>query len=313
MTSVPEEYDVYLSCPMGALQAEHRYQEIRLQAMTVVETFEKECNFKVFFFGREVDSRGRLDESDLPVAKVVRCTNALRRSRYYALLLPARLSSGALAEAGFALALNKKGIYFVKSREHLPFLLRYSESAFPIRIHQYKTIDGLVNVIKTHREQLFDLAAVNPGSQPGSPPLSDSGPLRQLDAQAIVQDRLRDLRRVLVDVSDEIQSLEHLLQVDVPSSLNKIRFITEKLLHKLSIRHNTRWGEAEPTLERMLGPLVSQRVVPKHIAVHVRTIQMNASPGSHYQEFALTRTHAIIAQQALIEFLEWYSQSPVEG
>ena len=104
--------------------------------------------------------------------------------------------------------------------------------------------------------------------------------------------------------------MEQLLQVDVPSSLNKIRFIAEKVLHTLCVRHAITWGQAEPTLERMLGPcLISQGVIPKNTSVHVRTIQANSSPGSHYQESALSPSHAIIAQQALVEFLEWYSTS----
>jgi len=310
MTPVPEAHDVYLSCPMGAVQAAQKYQEIRSQAMAVVEALENECGFKVFFFGREVDSREHLDESDLPVAKIVRCMNALRRSRYYVLFFPAKVSSSALVEAGFALSLNKTGIYFVRSREHLPFLLRYSESAFPIRIHQYKTIDGLINVIRTHRQRLFELPGLAAGEQPGaSGPSHDSRPGKTgADVDEVGREKLEGLRQVLVDVADEIQSLEHLLRVDVPSSLNKIRFITEKVLHRLCVQHETTWGQAEPTLERMLGPLVSHGVIPKNVAVHVRTIQMNASPGSHYQESALTRTHAIIAQQALIEFLEWYAR-----
>jgi hypothetical protein len=36
-------------------------------------------------------------------------------------------------------------------------------------------------------------------------------------------------------------------------------------------------------------------VVPKTIGIHVRTIQTNASPGSHYQEVALSAPHARIA------------------
>ena len=40
--------------------------------------------------------------------------------------------------------------------------------------------------------------------------------------------------------------------------------------------------------------------------MHVRTVQTNASPGSHYQEDALSATHVQVAQMALLELLEWY-------
>jgi hypothetical protein len=59
----------------------------------------------------------------------------------------------------------------------------------------------------------------------------------------------------------------------------------------------------------MLGPLVAANVVPKSTAIHVRTIQAYASPGSHYQEQPLSVSHLNIAVQALIEFLGWASIS----
>jgi hypothetical protein len=118
--------------------------------------------------------------------------------------------------------------------------------------------------------------------------------------------QIQQLKEKLADLSEDLASLEKLLGVDVPSSLNKIRFITEKVLHTMCIRRGVTWGEAEPTLERMIGPLTSEGVIPKNIATLVRTIQTNTSPGSHYQEHALSQTHVTIAQTALVEFLEWY-------
>jgi len=55
------------------------------------------------------------------------------------------------------------------------------------------------------------------------------------------------------------------------------------------------WGKAEPTLENMLGPLVAHGVIPRNIAVHLRTIQANASPGSHFQTDPLSDAHTYAA------------------
>ena len=84
----------------------------------------------------------------MPVAKITRCVQALKSSRYFLLFYPAKMSSSVLVEAGYALSLHKKAVYFVKNREHLPFMLRFSESAFPVKIHQYKTIEGLLRVVQ---------------------------------------------------------------------------------------------------------------------------------------------------------------------
>ena len=117
---------------------------------------------------------------------------------------------------------------------------------------------------------------------------------------------IRELKSKVAGLAEDLDALEALLEVDVPSSLNKIRFITEKVLQGLCKTNSVSWGQAEPTLERMIGPLVAADCIPKSIAIHVRTVQMNTSPGSHYQESALSQSHVTIAQNALIEFLDWY-------
>jgi hypothetical protein len=117
---------------------------------------------------------------------------------------------------------------------------------------------------------------------------------------------LHELRMLLGDFSDDLLALENILGVDVPGSLNKIRYITEKVLHRLCTAKSIPWGEGEPTLERMIGPLVAAKAIAKNVAVHVRTIQANTSPGSHYQESPLSNSHATIAASALGEFLFWY-------
>src|ERR1051326_4795091 len=96
--------------------------------------------------------------------------------------------------------------------------------------------------------------------------------------------QLQGLKIKLANLSADLESLEYLLEVDISSALNKVRFITEKVLYNLCTKKSISWGQAEPTLERMIGPLLSAGVIPKSIAIHVRTIQTNTSPGSHYQE-----------------------------
>jgi hypothetical protein len=122
-----------------------------------------------------------------------------------------------------------------------------------------------------------------------------------------IRNDLRRLKEKAADLAGDLRALEALVGIDdVPSSLNKIRFITEKVLQSLCKKYDVAWGQAEPTLERMIGPLVSAERIPKNVAVHVRTIQTNTSPGSHFQTSALSQAHVRIAENALVEFLEWW-------
>jgi hypothetical protein len=165
-----------------------------------------------------------------------------------------------------------------------------------------KNINTLVNA---------DTAHVNSGEGGAAPPpagAAPAGPAPALPADmplppdslwALLADRLPAF-------AGDIRELLQLLPVGQGSALNKMRYITEKALHTLCVRKEVSWGQTEPTLERMIGPLLSSGVVPKSVGLHVRTVQTNASPGSHYQESALSDSHVRIALSALAEFLVWF-------
>jgi hypothetical protein len=123
------------------------------------------------------------------------------------------------------------------------------------------------------------------------------------------EQQLTELQGKLPSMAEDLGALEMLLSVDVPASLNKMRYIVEKALLELCAWKSIDWGQAEPTLERMIGPLVAAGCIPRNIAIHVRTIQTNASPGSHYQESAMSNSHVTIALSALTAFLNWFSEN----
>lgn len=118
--------------------------------------------------------------------------------------------------------------------------------------------------------------------------------------------RLLELEQQVHELSGDLKVLRSLVEQDHASALNKIRYVTEKVLHGLCTRHDVSWGAKEPTLENMIGPLIAAKTIPKNVAVHVRTIQTNASPGSHFQADALSSTHVQVAQMALLDLLEWH-------
>jgi len=122
-----------------------------------------------------------------------------------------------------------------------------------------------------------------------------------------------ELAARLPDFAADLAALGQLVRIDHGSALNKMRTITERVLHSLCQRGGVGWGQGEPTLERMIGPLLSAGVVPRSVGIHVRTVQTNASPGSHYQESALTGSHVEIARAALAEVLAWFAASATGG
>jgi CheY-like chemotaxis protein len=123
-----------------------------------------------------------------------------------------------------------------------------------------------------------------------------------------IRQRLQAEGARLPELAEDLCALDRLFDTDVQSALNKVRVAAEKVLYRLCTAHSVSWGNAEPTLERMLGPLVSAGVLPKDVAVHVRTVQANANFGSHFQESPPSAAHLGIAANALAEFLAWYER-----
>lgn len=124
------------------------------------------------------------------------------------------------------------------------------------------------------------------------------------------RDRLSGLAERLPAWSQELGTLDTLLDVDVAASLNKMRTLTERMLYELCVAHDVSWGKGEATLERMVGPLLAAGRLPKQVGIHVRTVQSNASPGSHYQEEALDEQHLTVTLLAFVAVLDWYAPAP---
>src|SRR5207244_3907216 len=133
-------------------------------------------------------------------------------------------------EAGIALAMKKKGVYFVRDRKHLPFMLQKVESVAPVKVCEFKTVDRVLTLIRNHRRDLFEpwlaglaVQVLATGERAAGP-----GP-----CEGTTQARLQELQQTVAEVSEDLGALMQVLDVDVPSSLNKIRYITEKILYCL--------------------------------------------------------------------------------
>jgi hypothetical protein len=129
----------------------------------------------------------------------------------------------------------------------------------------------------------------------------------QLPAPPAGDERWEALASRLPALGHEISTLKELVRIDRGGALNLMRRMAEQILHTLCRRHGVAWGRGEPTLENMLGPLGAAKAIPKNIVIHLRTVQSNTSPGSHFQEQPLTGAHVEIARQALAEVMEWFA------
>lgn len=150
------KYDVFLSSPMAAFTNDEEYKDDRKDTLRIVETLQDKCKFdSVFYAGRHIDSIDSFDAEDISIQNDY---EALSKSRYFVMLYPKKIVSSVLVEAGWALALRKPSIYFVRNRDDLPFLLKEAAMAYPrVKVYEENGIDDIVKLIELNGEEIFSI------------------------------------------------------------------------------------------------------------------------------------------------------------
>ncbi|XGV97895.1 MAG: nucleoside 2-deoxyribosyltransferase [Leptolyngbya sp. BL-A-14] len=152
--SVEYEYDVFLSSPMAAMPSDEDYINEREDVLDFMGTLRTYCQLnKIFYAGLELGSQDDFEGDEALAARVD--FEAIRKSRYFILIYPARLASGVLVEAGYALALNKPSVYFVKDRSNLPYILQHLHGIDNVEIYPYSGLSDLKTIIKRSGCHIF--------------------------------------------------------------------------------------------------------------------------------------------------------------
>lgn len=148
------KYDVFLSAPMAAFEDEEEYRRSREDVIRIIDVLRQKCKFSsVIFAGRDIESMSDFDAGDISIQEDY---EALSECEHFVMLYPRKIASSVLVEAGWALALGKISIYFVRDRDDLPFLLRQAESVFPaVKIYEDADADEIIRLINRHGEQVF--------------------------------------------------------------------------------------------------------------------------------------------------------------
>jgi nucleoside 2-deoxyribosyltransferase len=148
------EYDVFLSSPMAAFPSDDSYVEERKKMLDFMGALRTYCQLnRIFYAGLDLESQSEFSGDEVLAAK--HDFEAIKKSRYFILIYPQRLASSVLVEVGYALALNKPSIYFVKNVEDLPYLLQHLHGVNNIEIYPYSTTDDLRKIIRRNGCQIF--------------------------------------------------------------------------------------------------------------------------------------------------------------
>lgn len=136
-------YDVFLSAPMASFTDDAAFQAGRAEFQKVYDALTQDCGLRVYWAAKDIRSRADYQTMDVSVEEDFA---ALEQSRFFVLLYPEKMVTSALFEAGYALALRRPSLYFVRDRDDLPFLMQELPGTAPhVRI---QTQDNWVNYDK---------------------------------------------------------------------------------------------------------------------------------------------------------------------
>jgi TIR domain len=150
------KFDVFLSAPMAAFASDDDYKAARADIKKVFDALTLKCKLLVYWAAEKVESMSDFDALDVSVLDDLK---ALADSRHFVLLYPEKLVTSALFEAGYALALERHAHYFVRDRQHLPFLMReLAGTVEDVHIHtaqDWKTYDDLAARMVKYKDTWF--------------------------------------------------------------------------------------------------------------------------------------------------------------
>ena len=116
------KYSLFISTPMSSFSTDAAYQQHREEIMELINALRKNTRFKsVYFSGESLKSQ---EEFITPDHAIMQDFGALEASAVFIMIFPGSVNSSVIVEAGYALALGKPSIYFVKDKKELPFMLR---------------------------------------------------------------------------------------------------------------------------------------------------------------------------------------------
>ncbi|MGH3772816.1 MAG: helix-turn-helix domain-containing protein [Pseudonocardiaceae bacterium] len=151
-------WDVFLSMPMASAGPD--YGEALADAQQIRVALEEHCGWHAFFAGVDIPTSNDFDTPDF--ALQANCV-AVRESANFMMVVlrPLARASSVFVEAGFALALQKPSVYFVRDRQVLPYILREASvhSAAvdlpSVRVCEVDDVTQVIGRIRRHKRSLF--------------------------------------------------------------------------------------------------------------------------------------------------------------
>lgn len=154
------KYDVFLSVPMASFKDDSEYQPFRSEVLKVIHALQ-ECGLSVFCALEAIDSMDKFDTHGVSTHDDM---DILEHSGSFIMLYPQKLATSALFEAGYALALGRPSMFFVRNEQDLPYLMQRLPEAFShvsiLDSREWKTYEDIGKLLSRNADHYFRQGSV---------------------------------------------------------------------------------------------------------------------------------------------------------
>lgn len=134
---------------MASYDTDEKYQAFLKTIMEIVTKIRKFDRIEnIYYINEHIPSLEEFEKADLSVPEYF---NEIAQSDYFIAIIEKPALSSVYFEAGYALGLGKKCIYFIKDESCLPYLMKHAAFAYlgKVRFYRYSSIGEIIKVLKS--------------------------------------------------------------------------------------------------------------------------------------------------------------------
>ncbi len=137
----------FISTPIASFTADE-YKRMKKIVKDLIRVLRYELEIlHIYYAGEDIDG---VEDFHSPEVAIKQDMQGICSYEFFILIYPGRYISSVLVEAGYALALRKKCLFFVQKRSDLPFILQSADKVFKrVRIVEYGAMEDIPGLLKT--------------------------------------------------------------------------------------------------------------------------------------------------------------------
>lgn len=141
--------NVFISSPMASIEDPTEYQKFQKDMKQIQNALKISCKVKnVYYPGENIEGKERFEGKKKAINNNF---HKLKECEYLLVVYPKALVTSVLVEIGYAIALSKKIIVFVKNKNDLPYILKEADKSINnLHLYTYNDMKDILYQIESN-------------------------------------------------------------------------------------------------------------------------------------------------------------------